>query len=69
MKVLDGITEIQKLDRQNAVQANLQELNAKLAALVEVFGEDWLQENGGRPLQALWRRQDALATNDIYLSC
>jgi hypothetical protein len=51
--------------RQNAVQADLQELGAKLAALVEVFGENWLKEGGGHPLQVLWGRQDALATNEL----
>lgn len=51
--------------RQNAVQADLQELNDKLAALAEVFGEKWLKTDGGHPLQVLWGRQDAAATNEL----
>ena len=51
--------------RQNVVQGEPAELNAKLAALAEVFDEAWLKENGSHPLQSLWGRQDALATNEL----
>jgi hypothetical protein len=52
-------------DRQNAVQADPEELNAMLATLVEVLGGDWLSADGGHPLQMLWGRRDALATSEL----
>ena len=51
--------------RQNVVQGATTELNAKLAALALAFDETWLKADSGHPLQALWRRQDALATNEL----
>jgi hypothetical protein len=51
--------------RQNVTQAGSAELNAKLHALTTVFGEDWLDAAGPHPLQLLWSRQDALATNEL----
>ena len=51
--------------RQNVVQGAATELNAKLAALALAFDETWLKADSGHPLQALWRRQDALATNEL----
>ena len=52
-------------DRLNVVAADRSELNAKLAVLVDVFGEQWLKSNGGNPLQLLWARKDVLATNEL----
>lgn len=50
--------------RQNAVKGAHEELNAKLAALAIAFDEAWLTADG-HPLQALWARRDALATNEL----
>jgi hypothetical protein len=52
-------------NRQNVVQAPMGELEAKLAALAIAFDEAWLISNNGHPLQLLWQRQDALATNEL----
>jgi hypothetical protein len=52
-------------NRVNVVQRPAAELNAKLAALALAFDETWLKADHGRPLQVLWRRQDALATNEL----
>ncbi len=41
------------------------ELNAKFEALARHFGIDWLTTEGGNPLQILWKRRDALATNEL----
>jgi hypothetical protein len=51
--------------RQNVVQRDRAKLNAKLTALVELFDEAWLKQDGGHPLQRLWARKDALATNEL----
>lgn len=51
--------------RQNTVNAPTAELNAKLIAVVEAFDELWLTGQGVHPLQVLWKRQDALATNEL----
>jgi hypothetical protein len=51
--------------RPNVVQAPTTELNAKLAALAIAFDEAWLNADSAHPLQSLWRRQDALATNEL----
>jgi len=47
------------------VQGPTTELSAKLAALASVFDEAWLGTDGPHPLQSLWNRQDALATNEL----
>lgn len=51
--------------RQNVLKAPREELNAKLAALADVFGLDWLTIDGPHALQSLWKRVDALATNEL----
>lgn len=51
--------------RQNVVKGAPEELNAKLAALAIAFQESWLTADSGHPLQALWARSDALATNEL----
>ena len=54
--------------RQNPVQnVPRSELNAMLCAVVHEFGEEWLKSPGDNPLQALWGRKDALATNELLL--
>ena len=47
------------------VKSAPEELNAKLAALAIAFDEAWLTADDGHPLQALWARRDALATNEL----
>lgn len=51
--------------RQNVVKGEFEELNAKLAALALAFDQAWLTADDGHPLQALWARRDALATNEL----
>lgn len=51
--------------RQNVIQAPITELNAKLEAIATAFEELWLNTDNAHPLQSLWRRQDALATNEL----
>lgn len=41
------------------------ELNAKFDALARHFGIEWLAAEGDNPLQILWKRRDALATNEL----
>jgi hypothetical protein len=53
------------LGRQNVIQVDLADLNEKLAAIVEVFNLSWLRYEGDNPLQKLWARDDALATNEL----
>jgi hypothetical protein len=40
-------------------------LNAKLDAIARQFGKAWLLAPGTNPLQLLWKRRDALATNEL----
>lgn len=51
--------------RQNVVKGDHAELNAKFAAIANAFGEGWLRNVGNHPLQRLWQRIDALATNEL----
>ena len=51
--------------RQNVVKGAPEELNAKLAALAIAFDEAWLMAGDGHPVQALWARRDALASNEL----
>jgi hypothetical protein len=53
-------------DRQNTVTAaDPTELESMLAAIARHFGLDWLTQSGNNPLQTLWNRKDALATNEL----
>jgi hypothetical protein len=53
-------------NRQTAgLNAAPEELNAKFEALARHFGIDWLTAQGDNPLQKLWKRRDALATNEL----
>lgn len=52
--------------RQTAgLGADKDELNAKLDAIARHFGIEWLAAEGLNPLQILWKRQDALSTNEL----
>lgn len=52
--------------RQNVLRgASQDELNDKLGAVAEAFGTDWLEGAGESPVQMLWNRKDALATNEL----
>jgi hypothetical protein len=52
--------------RQNAVTtADPAELEAMLGAVARVYQEEWLAKTGDNPLQILWNRKDALATNEL----
>jgi hypothetical protein len=54
--------------RQNVVERNVTELEACLDAIVRHFALEWLQEKeGNHPLQKLWNRTDALATNQLII--
>ena len=54
--------------RQNVIHgADPNELNALLEAVATNFGEDWLSRDVANPLQKLWQRRDALATNELLL--
>ncbi|WP_430252067.1 hypothetical protein [Neorhizobium sp. DAR64860/K0K1] len=54
-------------NRQNVVAIDREQLNAKLQAIADQFDEGWLNAVGGHPLQKLWRRQDALSTNELLI--
>jgi hypothetical protein len=58
-----------KAHRQTAHLAAMgdAEINRRLEALATSFGKDWLEADGGHPLQKLWARGDALATNQLVL--
>ncbi|PWB90933.1 hypothetical protein C5688_08715 [Methylocystis sp. MitZ-2018] len=52
--------------RQRAGLGNdLKELNDKLEAIARNFSVEWLDADGDNPLQKLWKRRDALATNEL----
>jgi hypothetical protein len=52
--------------RQNAVTSESpDELNERLTAIAQCFGLAWLEQPNGNPLQTLWGRTDALATNEL----
>ncbi len=52
--------------RQNAVTgADPVELEGMLAAIARNFGLEWLTQSGNNPIQTLWNRRDALATNEL----
>jgi len=54
--------------RQNALpEASLEELNSFLDAVANHFGMNWLTAAGENPVQVLWGRKDALATNELLL--
>ena len=54
--------------RQSAVpQADFTAFNARLDAVVKTFGADWLGRDHSNPVQALWSRKDAQATNELLL--
>src|ERR1700736_2039168 len=53
--------------RQNVVTgADPAELEGMLAAIARQFGLEWLTQRGRNPIQALWSRKDALATNELF---
>ncbi|MFZ2060256.1 MAG: hypothetical protein WAU82_04550 [Candidatus Binatus sp.] len=43
------------------------EINAKLASVVEWFGENWLEKGSKNPVQRIWHRQDGLATDELVI--
>jgi hypothetical protein len=47
--------------------ADLDTLNAKLDAIARQFGHRWLLARGTNPIQLLWKRRDALATNELLI--
>ena len=54
--------------RQNAVRGeDPAKLNALLEAVAAEFGIAWLKSADGNPLQLLWARRDALATEELLL--
>lgn len=54
--------------RQNVLHnADPTELNGYLDAIATHFGLSWLTAGGDNPVQTLWVRKDALATNELLL--
>lgn len=53
--------------RQNpfAGDTSAEDAEKWLARVAEHFGEAWLESDSGSPLQALWKRRDALATSEL----
>lgn len=51
--------------RQNVLRAPVREIEDRLDAVAQAFGETWLEGSGTLPLQQLWKRHDALATNQL----
>jgi hypothetical protein len=43
------------------------EINRRLQAIVKYFAEIWLSKEGDHPIQRLWLRRDALATNQLVI--
>ena len=41
-------------------------LEESLSIIANFFTEDWLNDNNDHPLQLLWKRKDALSTNELY---
>ena len=46
---------------------NAREFERCLEAVARWFGVNWLQTDGGNPLQAVWQRSDALASGELVL--
>lgn len=51
--------------RQNVLKAPNADLEARLETVAQAFGMSWLLEEGAHPIQKLWHRKDALATNQL----
>lgn len=45
----------------------VQEFERCLGAVARWFGANWLQTDGGNPLQTIWQRSDALASGELIL--
>jgi len=41
------------------------ESNSLLFTMVQILGEDWIEQDKGHLLQKLWRRKDFLATTEL----
>src|SRR6266851_2632750 len=53
------------LGRRNVI-GNDDELDQRLARIVEHFGEHWLSIGGAHPIRRAWHRRDAIATSELY---
>jgi len=43
------------------------EINRRLQGIAKHFGETWLSKQGAHPIQRIWCRRDALATNELAI--
>lgn len=58
------------MTRQNGLKISDDELERYMTILKVSFGLKWLEEKSDHPLQILWKRNDILATNELYtLAC
>lgn len=54
------------MKRRNSLKISDEQLDFYLKLLEESFSIKWLHENSGHPLQALWKRNDELATSELF---
>ena len=52
--------------RRNDLGMSHAQIEAHMQILVTAFTIEWLNQNTGHPIQALWQRKDELATHELY---
>ncbi|MFC1728944.1 hypothetical protein ACFL6I_01290 [candidate division KSB1 bacterium] len=55
-------------NRQNPLQDTIsdQQMDILFKNITANLGKEWLESDGVHPLQVLWRRKDALSTNELF---
>lgn len=53
-------------NRQNVTKQSAEELNTIFKCIADNFSHKWIKSSKGHPLQQLWKRKDALSTNELY---
>jgi hypothetical protein len=54
------------IKRRNSLKITDEELDSYMQTLVTEFGREWLARSSDNPIQILWKRNDELATNELY---
>lgn len=58
------------MKRRNSLNITDSELKEYLQVIISSFSKDWLENESGHPIQKLWKRNDELATNELFsLAC
>ncbi|MEM6816208.1 MAG: hypothetical protein AAF600_17765 [Bacteroidota bacterium] len=54
------------MKRRSSISISESELEEFMKVLTDSLGEEWLNADTNHPLQVLWKRNDELATNELY---